>query len=424
MSIKNKINIPSLGLLALLIIFLYPFYCPLISKFTGYSLGELYTFGFPKNEFIIMWIALGGVIGFVSNIRLMQKRIGNHDKHLTNTRFSSGIELLGNPNESTRIGGAFNLFFLAEKFPDEFLTPVCEILCAHIRTITSEKSYQKKFRNRPSNETQTIIDLLLKKNKKNKLIFDNCNKNFIGAFLCEINLDSAILNNINFYKATLCNVDFSDAIVNNVNFNYASLTDVLFREAKLSNVYFKNAQLDKADFNNASLNDVEFNDSTLNNLYFSHACLVKVYFSDAVLNNVDFSKSTLSNCYFIKAGLSNIYFSVAVLNKVFFNNATLTNGDFNDATLSSVDFRYAALNNVSFVSADLNEVNFWTGNEIKEVNFRGTKLEKYSIKQITNKGFSIEKTNPAPQHKGRMLAGNATRIDGQKQNLPTIYVND
>ena len=88
-------------------------------------------------------------------------------KQLGDTRFSSGVELLGNPNESARIGGAYYLFFLAREFPDEYLNPVCEILCSHIRTITCSEEYQKKYENIPSNEIQTIIDLLFKKQEKN-----------------------------------------------------------------------------------------------------------------------------------------------------------------------------------------------------------------------------------------------------------------
>ena len=40
------------------LIFLYPFYCPLINKISGLNLGELYTFNLPQTEFMTVWFAL------------------------------------------------------------------------------------------------------------------------------------------------------------------------------------------------------------------------------------------------------------------------------------------------------------------------------------------------------------------------------
>jgi len=269
------------------IVFLYPFYCLLIGEI--WSFGELYTFGLPLRDFITAWIALGGIIGVVSNIILTQKRITLQEnqqikqqeqfekqigkqndqiqiqqKQLSDTRFSSGVELLGNPNESARIGGAFNLFFLAKEFPDEYLNPVCEILCAHIRTITNDEIYQKKYNKKPSNEIQTLIKLLFQKDNQCNLIFDKCNKNLIGAFLSGTEFIGATISNVYFRESTLSGVSFLGARLCNVDFVYlTALKDVIFWEAKLSRVNFWGTKLCNVDFSNAEFKNEVYFDCTL-----------------------------------------------------------------------------------------------------------------------------------------------------------------
>ncbi len=109
--------------------------------------------GIEQKDFATAWIALGGVVAVVVGIFQTQRRITQQENHFNSqttlqqkqqrdARFAAGVELLGNPHESTRIGGAYNLYFLARDF-EEYRAPVCEILCAHIRTITSDKNYQE-----------------------------------------------------------------------------------------------------------------------------------------------------------------------------------------------------------------------------------------------------------------------------------------
>lgn len=119
-------------------------------------------------DFYTFWIAIWGVIGIVINIIHSQIRIQNQDKQIDlqsksqrDSRFSKGIELLGNDNESARTGAAYSLCFLAKDFPDEFSKPVFDILCSHIRTLTTSEEYLKKHPT-VSNEVQTILDLLFK----------------------------------------------------------------------------------------------------------------------------------------------------------------------------------------------------------------------------------------------------------------------
>lgn len=360
------------------LVFLYPFYFQLISKITGLNLGELYTFGLPLNEFMTVWIALGGIIGVVFNITLMQKRINKTDdqiqiqqKQLRDNRFSSGVELLGNSNESARIGGAYNLYFLANEYPDEYLNPVCEILCAHIRTITSDKDYQEKYKEKPSNEIHTILKhLLFRKNKSDKLIFDGCKKNLTEVFLCGIDFRNNTLSNVYFWNATLNNVYFDNAILNNIDFQFAELNRVYFISAKLNNASFSFiSELSDARFDNAELDNVDFDGTVLSVVSFGGAKLNGVRFVSATLNGVHFSKIIESN---------NVNFGAARLRKVFFVGAEISDVCFGGAELSDVCFSFARLSRYDFSS---------------------TSLEDYSIEEITQKGRSLELTKSEKESK-------------------------
>ena len=375
------------------LIFLYPFYCPLINKISGLNLGELYTFNLPQTEFMTVWFALGGIFGVVYNIILTQKRITiqenqqyeqkvqftkqiekqdnqieiqqkNFDaqikkqddqiqiqqKQLRDTRFSSGVELLGNQNESARIGGAYNLYFLANEYPNEYLNPVCEILCAHIRTITSSKEYQETYKEKASNEIQTIINMLFReKNDKGNFIFNECNKNLAGTFLFGVNFSKAKINKVNFLYAQISTVKYT-----NGSFQNTILSDVVFFHSTLRDVFFTNA----------ILNNVSFSYSQLSNINFEFAQLSKINFNNAQLNKVDFKSTVLSGVNFC----------------TYKNSDALSNDNINAILDSQMAARL--LCNVDFFDATLNDVNF-----------EGTVLQNYSNEEITREGRSLELTN-------------------------------
>jgi hypothetical protein len=255
-----------------------------------------------------VWIALGGIIGVIANIRQTQKRITIQEnqqeenkkqfntqiknqndqiqiqqKQLLDTRFSSGIELLGHTNESTRIGGVYNLYSLANEYGDDYLEPVCEILCAHIRTITGNKEYQEKYKEKPSNEIIIILTMLFSKDKNDKLIFDECEKNLMEIFLC----------GRKFYGATLNRVNLRSSILDNVTLGKTNLSRVSFRDASLTQFKFWKTKLHDSEFNGTKFNKVEFDETELKEVSFKNAQLKSIDFNKSVLENIDFTGTIL-----------------------------------------------------------------------------------------------------------------------------------
>jgi uncharacterized protein YjbI with pentapeptide repeats len=273
-----------------LVLYTYPFWCLALNDWFGWYLGDLYTFGIDElKDFMTVWIALGGVIAVVVGIFQTQRRIKQQESHfnaqikkqnkqiriqhqqLLDARFASGVELLGSPQESARIGGAYSLYFLAWE-NKEYINTVCEILCAHIRTITSDTNYQEKNEKRPSNEIQSILDLLFRKReffmKQNPIICDhiflNNSKDLNATFLCGVNLIATKLWNVQFTGAKLNRAIFTQADLMDVGLLSAELNDASFNANELKKVDFRTAKLFGANFNGAKMINVDYWAAKLN----------------------------------------------------------------------------------------------------------------------------------------------------------------
>jgi uncharacterized protein YjbI with pentapeptide repeats len=375
-----------------LLVYLYPFYCLLLYHTLGWDFGRLYTFGLELKDFMTVWIALGGVVAVVGGIIQTQRRITLQEtqsnkqdeqfraqtelqmRQQRDARFASGVELLGNPHESTRIGGAYNLYFLARDF-EELRPAVCEILCAHLRSIAHKDKFPDKEHpaNYPKNEVQSIIDLLFRKHETDESgeevsIFLNEPKNLAEIFLSGIDF----IGEIEMFVLLLNKINFRGTVLVEVTFGAATLTEVNFEEATLTKVNFYRSNLTEIGYS------ADFLITTLTGVGFSGATLIDVGFWAAILIEVDFGHVTLTQVGFEEATLTGVGFSGATLTEVTFREASLTEVGFSTycfiTTLIRVDFSGAKLTEGT-------------------VRFEDTRLEGYSYEEITKKGRSLELTS-------------------------------
>ena len=275
-----------------LVFYLYPLYCLALNQWPGWDLGKLYTFGLDLKDFMTAWIALGGVVAVVIGIFQTQRRITKQEeqfkkqtelqqKQQRDARFASGVELLGNPHESTRIGGAYNLYFLARDYP-EYRTPVCEILCAHLRTVTRHKEYQGLYKARASNEVQTVIDLLFKKKEDGISIFFDIVKILDNTFLCGIKVVGYRMNKVSFTSAQLSGVKFYATKLSRIDFFGAKLDEVGFNSADLNRCSFYTSEICNADFDFAQMSIVDFHLALLRDANFKETCLESYEYEEIV----------------------------------------------------------------------------------------------------------------------------------------------
>ena len=88
-------------------------------------------------------IGMGGIL-FVLQVlashrraKAMEKTVRNTEQGQRQERLKNAIEHLGNTSRSQRMGGAYELFHLAEDTP-QLRQTVFDILCAHIRRTTNQ----------------------------------------------------------------------------------------------------------------------------------------------------------------------------------------------------------------------------------------------------------------------------------------------
>ncbi len=80
-------------------------------------------------------------------------------------RLKNAIEHLGQASDSVRLGGAYELFHLAQDTKDLRQT-VLDILCAHIRQATGGEKYREDYPSKPSEEVQSLLTLLFVQDHK------------------------------------------------------------------------------------------------------------------------------------------------------------------------------------------------------------------------------------------------------------------
>ena len=146
------------------------------------------------------------------------------------------------------MGGIYGLYNLIGLEPER-LPNITNILCAHLRETTQHPEYRKQYKNKPSNEIQSLLDVFGKINTKSLNSdstpprLDLSDSYLCGADLKEINLSGAIL-----HRARLEVADLYQA-----NLNKASLEDVQLQGADLRGACLQGAYLGGANLQVANL---------------------------------------------------------------------------------------------------------------------------------------------------------------------------
>jgi hypothetical protein len=249
-----------------IIIFLFPILGVCIYERTGFTIGQLWYFGLETmKDFFTFWIAFFGIIGVAYNIWLNMQRNSNQEKLIRDNRFAESIKLLGNENESARIGGIYNLYFWAKEF-EEYRESVFKIFCSHIRSITIYNEYQRQYSNKPSNEIQTLIDEVFR-NKKDLNLFDGYKADFHQSWL----------KGANFKNANLRGAIFSEAHLEDARFISADLSNgAKFKDAYLKNTWFSFANWDGTDIESVDFRDAIVTDSIFKATNYCKALNLKI----------------------------------------------------------------------------------------------------------------------------------------------------
>ena len=214
-----------------------------------------------------------------------QAKANQHTEHgQRQERFKNAIEHLGHKSVSVRLGGAYELFHLAED-NRELNQTVLDILCAHIRQTTSEEKYQHDYPSKPSEEIQSLLTLLFVREHE---VFSGRYINLQGSWLKGANLDKARL-----IKANLCLAELGRVDLNNAKMQTIDLVG-----AKLTYAHLRYAQMQGANLSDARLMDARLFGAEMQGACLARANLLVTHLSDAKMQAICFYDAEIETAHF------------------------------------------------------------------------------------------------------------------------------
>ena len=190
-------------------------------------------------------IGMGGILLALQALashrraKAMEDAVRNTEQGQRQERLKNAIEHLGNTSRSQRMGGAYELFHLAED-TRQLRQTVFDILCAHIRRTTNQRTYQNKYKLKPSEEIQSLLTLLF---VQNHTVFKGLH----------VNLQGSCLKGANLWGARLVGADLTEAHLQAAFLLNARLQGALLRAARLQLADLRDAQLQAAILHQAHL---------------------------------------------------------------------------------------------------------------------------------------------------------------------------
>ena len=209
-------------------------------------------------------------------------------------RLKNAIEHLGHDSVSVRLGGAYELFHLAED-NRELNQTVLDILCAHIRQTTSEREYRENYPVKPSEEIQSLLTLLFVSN----------HRVFLG---CHINLQKSWLNGANLRKARLTNAGLGHIYLENANINETMMQGVDLINASLTQANFTNAEIQGAWLINANLTNSILSGAKMQGANLMYANMENTTLKKTQMQAVSFYNAQIQKTHFINTQIQGAKF--------------------------------------------------------------------------------------------------------------------
>ena len=224
-------------------------------------------------------------------------------------RLKNAIEHLGNESESVRLGGAYELFHLAQD-TESVRQTVMDILCAHIRRTTRDKMYQNVHPSQPSEEIQSLLTLLFVQEHH---VFTGLHIN-----LCESWLNGADLRGARLWGADLRRARLNKAILLKAHLQRAILTETYLIEARLGKACLREAQLFMVQMQGAYLAG-----ACLQGANIMDGLLTAAYLQGAYLQGADLSNAKMYGATLTSAKMQGAKFSWTYLQGASLDNANL-----------------------------------------------------------------------------------------------------
>lgn len=205
-------------------------------------------------------------------------------------RLKSGVAHLGDQSESVRLGGAYELLHLAKDFPT-YRQSTLNILCAHIRQMTSQSSYQEAHHDTPSSEIQSLLTLLFE-DSGDFDIFSDCDADLRrswlrGADLIGARLERSHLQSANLSETSLADATLRDAFMIDADLRGSYLIEADLRGAVLAGASLQRANLKRARMHGAVLDGTDLQAANLSYTALQGAVLIETEMQGAMFHETD-----------------------------------------------------------------------------------------------------------------------------------------
>ena len=213
----------------------------------------------------------------------------NTEKGQRQDRLKNAIEHLGSDSESVRLGGAYELFHLAEDTASLRQT-VLDILCAHIRRTTGEDWYKEIHTSKPSGEIESLLAQLFVHGYK---VFSELRVNLSESWLTGADLRGARLAAADLRSAHLDKARLEDARLERVDLSAARLTGAQLGRAFLREAYLAHAHLEGAHLEYAELQGAIIHGAHLTGAVIRFGSLQGADLASAEMYGVDLRSASL-----------------------------------------------------------------------------------------------------------------------------------
>ena len=291
------------------------------------------------------------------------------------------------------MGGIYNLRKMAINKPIEAKN-ISEILCAHARSTTQKKDYQKEYSNKPSNEIQLLLDLL---NKKEGNPFKEIRLDLSSTYLRGAKLREAQLQEANLSKTQLQEANLSKAQLQEANLSKAQLQEANLSKAQLQGANLIEAQLREAKLIEAQLQEAKLIKAQLQGAYLSKAQLQEAKLIEAQLHGADLrvaqlqgadlEYAQLQGAKLIGTQLQGANLEYAQLQGANLFGVKLQGADLSNAQLQGANLRYAQLQGANLHNVQLQ------GADLSKAQLQGTFTEKIDIAIYSISSFKERITN-------------------------------
>ena len=204
-------------------------------------------------------------------------------------RLHNGVEHLGHDSAAVRLGGAHELFHLAQD-TEALRQPALDILCAHIRRTTGQDTYRRRYRSKPSEEVQSLLNLLFTSPHG---ICKGLRIDLQGSLLNGATLCAAYLCGANLAEAKLQRADLVGAQLQGADMSWAHLQMAGLSWARLQGADLVGARLDAASLSRANLQGADLARSMLRGASLSRTHLQGAFIVGANLQGADLTEAQL-----------------------------------------------------------------------------------------------------------------------------------